>query len=106
MIKVTVRYGSGDRKAPVLSDGLIPNQATALIRAKQLLAEYTYIVMDRTLRVPHDPSGGVGGSSTEEFSYQPLDIYGAHRIVSRTITLTPTEATDDLGIEQYRGMVL
>ena len=106
MVKVTVSYGSGDRKAPVVSDSLIPDQATALIRAKQLLAEYTYIVMDRTLSIPHDPSGGVGGASTEEFVYQPLEIYGKHRIISRSINLTPTSATDELGIEQYREMIL
>ena len=106
MIKVTVSYGSGDRKAPVVSDSLIPDQATALIRAKQLLAEYTYIVLDRTLNLPHDPSGGVGGSSTEDFVYQPLDIYGKHRVISRTINLSPTESKDDVQIEQYKEMIL
>lgn len=106
MINITVSYGSGDRKAPVVSDSLIPDQATAMIRAKQLLAEYTYIVLDRTLSLPHDPDGGVGGASTEEFVYQPLEVYGTHRVVSRTINLSPTEAKDEVKIEQYREMVL
>lgn len=106
MIRVIVKYGSGDRKAGVISDALICDEATALMRAKQELAGYTYIKMSRTLELPHDPSGGLGGDLTDEFSFQTLSIYGRHIITGRTMSLTPTSAKDSVSIEQYREMFL
>jgi hypothetical protein len=106
MIRVEVKYGSGDRKAAVISDPLITDDASAMMRAKQELAEFTYIKMSRTLNVPHDPRAGINGDVTEEFAYSPLGIYGSHIIMSRTMNFSPESATDDVSIEQYREMIL
>lgn len=106
MIHVIVSYGSGDRPAAIISDQLIADEASAIIRAKQELARYTYIVTARSLSVPHDPEEKMPGELTEDLSYQPLDIYGAHLITGRTMTLTHTSCTDEISLEQYREMVL
>jgi len=106
MVHIKVKYGTGDRKAPVISDSLIPDEATATIRAKQELAKYTYIVQNRTLAMPHDPIGGVGGDFTGNFTFQRFSIYGTHLITSRTITLTPSSAKDEVQVEQYRELIL
>lgn len=106
MIRVVVKYGNGDRKAAVISDPLITDEASALMRAKQELADYIYVHMTRTLSVPHDPAAGINGEHTGEFAYQPLSMYGNHIIVARSMTFTPTSATDEVTLEQYREMVL
>ena len=106
MIRVILSYGSGDRKAAAISDGLIVNVATATMRARQELAKYTYIHMARGLSLPHDPHEAAAGVITDEFSYQKLGIYGRHLVKSRTINLTPTSAMDNIEIEQYREMIL
>lgn len=105
MIHVIVNTGSGFRRAPVISDNLIGDINSAYIRAYQELARATYIVMSRTLELPHDPVEGHAVIS-DSFAYQPLGIFGRHVITSRTITLTPTSAMDSITLEQYRDMVI
>lgn len=104
MIRLIVRYGDGSRKAPVISDSLIPNIGIATIRAQQELAAFSYIVVARDLSLPHDPNAGIGGDHTNEFIYQPLNIYGNHLITSRSINLAKEGCTDTVSIEQYREM--
>lgn len=106
MIRVIVKYGSGDRKAGVISDSFISTEACALMRAKQELANFSYIKRSITLEMPHDPDGGLAGDTTDDFVFQNLSIYGRHVIMSRTITLSPTGAKDSVTMEQYREMYL
>jgi len=102
MIHVLVNVGTGStRKAPVISEALIGDEASAIIRATQELAKSAYIVFKRTLEVPHDPNESHAYVTTS-FSYQPLGISGRHTIVSRSITLTPTWCGESLILEQYK----
>jgi hypothetical protein len=105
MIHIVVTYGSGDRKSGTITDSLIPDKGTALIRAHQELAASSYIAVTRTIETPHDPAGE-HGVLTDELSYHPLAIYGRHLITSITTTLSPTSAKDSIVLEQYREMFL
>jgi len=106
MIHVIVNIGTGSRRKPsVISDDLIGDENSAIIRAKQELAKSSYLVSTRVLEVPHDPAESHAYVTTS-FSYQPLGITGRHTIVARAITLSPNWCGDSLTLEQYKFLEL
>ena len=59
------------------------------------------------VRTAPSPADKLGWQlAVHSYTFQRFSIYGTHLITSRTITLTPSSAKDEVHIEQYREFIL
>lgn len=104
MIRVVLRYGKANRVGPTIDDPLVSTTTAAMRRGEQELAASNYIIFEKSVTTPHDPTEQLCGTETSDLTYGRLGIFGVHALISRTINLSPTSATETLGLEQYREM--
>jgi hypothetical protein len=104
MIRIVLRYGTATRIAPTLEDSLISTTTAALRRGEQELAASNYIVFEKAVTVPHDPTEQLCGTETTDLTYGRLGIFGVHAVISRSISLSKDGATENITLEQYREM--
>ena len=99
MFKVTVKYGSGDRKAATVSDPLIIDIPMATVRGEQELAKHLNVSKSRDLKVPHEPTLNVG--DIPNWSFAKLGIWGPHLVTKITIGIANGAVFDQVTAEQY-----
>ena len=104
MLTFQFSFGNGDRALPTITDEYIMSEEMARQRAIQEICEAFKIVISKELQTTVTPDLDLG--QTRHISIPHLAMYGNHRVVAITTTLSLEGSYDDVTVEAYKDMDL